>query len=101
AVRVITVRITQMVLHMADDGVLPVAKINRAVRAHVDSGWPKVRVARTHEILLPRTGQPGTVGADFDPVNALEPNHVAVEKIPLEIRREMAAADQSRPRARP
>src|SRR5438045_3143582 len=42
AMDMIAVGITEMVLHVADDWVLPVGYINRAIGTNVDGGWTEV-----------------------------------------------------------
>ena len=46
AVLVVAVGVAQVVLHVADDRVVPVGEVDRAVRTDVDAGGAEVRIAR-------------------------------------------------------
>src|SRR5438128_5829726 len=92
---VVAIWVTQMMLHVADDRILPVANVNRSIRSDIDRYWPEVRIAGAEEIRQPLPFEARAILGDFDPVNALETNDIAVEKIPLEFGREMAAGEQS------
>jgi len=48
---VVPIGITEVMLHVADDWILPVGEINRAIRPNVHRGWAKILIARTDEIL--------------------------------------------------
>src|SRR6266850_7621097 len=48
----VAVRIAQIVLHVADDRVVPVAEVDRAVRAHLDVGGAEIRVGGRHDVFL-------------------------------------------------
>src|SRR5215831_4688416 len=100
AMGVIAIWITEMMLHMADDRVLPVAEINRAVRPNIHRYRAEVRIARTDERFERLAPQAGAVLADFDAVDSLEPDDVGVEKISLELFREKAAGEDGRAGAR-
>src|SRR5262245_4965060 len=98
--RMVPVRVAQMMLHVADDGILPVAKINCAVGPDVDRHWAKIRVTGANQVLLPLAFETRAVLAHLHAINPLKPNHIAVEKIPLELRRKVPAAKQGRTGAR-
>src|SRR4051812_14242236 len=42
---VVAIRVADVMLHMADDDVLPVAKIKRAIGGEDGIGWPEILVA--------------------------------------------------------
>ena len=51
AVVVVAIGIAQMMLHVADDRILPVRKINRAIWSHIDRHGTEIRIAGTDEVL--------------------------------------------------
>jgi len=86
-------------LHVADDVVRPVAKVDRAIRPDADADGAEVRqVFRLgrDEVLHRFAFQAGAVLSDFHAVDALEGDDVDVEKISLELVGEMPAAEDAR-----
>ena len=101
AMRGISVRITEVVLHVSDDRVDPVQKIDRAIGADLEVGGTEHRVGgRKHGFFL---GARETCPFIVDPVseNALEPDHIADQEIPLPGLGKVAARERLDARARP
>jgi hypothetical protein len=76
--------VAQVMLHVADERFVPVAKINRAVRADIDGDRAKIRVGGTDQAFLQLAFEAGAVLGHLDQVDALETDDVAVEKIALQ-----------------
>lgn len=100
AMFVVAIWIAQMMLHVADDRILPIGEVHRAVRADVDGDRPKVWVAGTDQWIDCFAFETGAIFADFDTVNALEADDIAIEEVTLELGWEMAARKQARSGAR-
>ena len=96
---VISIWITQMVLHVADDRILPIGKINRPIRSNVYRHRAEIVVARTDEVFERLAFQARTVLADFDAIDALKPNYITVQEIALKLGWKMAAGQDRRSRA--
>ena len=93
----IPVGVPQVVLHVTDDRVVPVAEINRAIRADVDRGRAEVRVAGRNEVFECFAFEAGALLADLHAVDALEADDVAVQKISLKLLGEVAAGEEAGP----
>src|SRR5262249_9594339 len=86
-----------VVLHVADERLVPVQKIQRAVGSDADRRGTKVRVIRFDQMIGNGLAlDPRAFLLNLHAVNALETNHVQVEEIPLKILREMAAGKDAR-----
>ena len=92
AVFVVTVRVADVMLHVADDVVGPIAEVERPVRADADADGTKIRIRRRDEMLQRFAFQTSAVLADLHAVNALERDDVDIEKTSLELLGEMTAA---------
>src|SRR5947207_3348995 len=97
----ITARIAQMVLHVPDDRVVPVKKIDRAIRTSVNSGRTKIRILGCDEILQCFAAQSGTFLAYLHAKNSLDADDVTVQKIMVEFVGKVPAADKTSPRTWP
>ena len=78
-------------LHVADDRVVPVSKVDRAFRPHINKDGAEVWIARGDQIFQRLAFEAGTFLSDFDAVNSLEADDVDVQEIVLEFFGEMTA----------
>ena len=62
---VIAAGIAEMMLHVADDRVLPLQEINRAVGANFDVGWPEIGIIGLDERLDFGANETGICVRDF------------------------------------
>ena len=87
--------IAQVVLHVADDRVLPVGEIDGAIRAHLQIGRPEIRIARRHDRLhLDRLWKRGVAGLELILQDPLKADHIAHQQIPLQAAGEMCAGEK-------
>ena len=94
AVFMVAIRIAQMMLQVPDDGLAPVAEVDRALRADVDRGRSERRIGRRDQLLRDRVAlEAGALFADLDAVDPLEADDVAVEEVAPELLGELPAAD--------
>src|SRR5438046_8332414 len=94
-VRVVAVRVANVVLHMSDELVGPVQEVDRACWRDVPPDRAEVRVVRFDEVLERLAFEAGALLAYSDAEDALEPNDIAVQKIALKIVGEMPAGNQA------
>src|SRR5947209_3283119 len=79
-------------LHVTDEWLVPIQKINGAVRGHAHRGGAEVRVIRFHQVVFDRLAfEAGALFGDFHPEDALETNDIDIQKIALKLFGEMAA----------
>ena len=90
------VGVTEMVLQVADDRVVPVGEVEGAVGSGGDRGGTEVRVAGGNQILEGLTLQAGAFLVDLHAEDPLEADDVQVEEISLELVGEVAAGDHAR-----
>ena len=103
AVRVIAVRVAQVMLEVADEHLRPIHEIERAIRRHGDARWAEIRVLRdirSDEVLDSLALDAGTLLSQLGAENSLHTDHVGVEEKPLPIVREVAAGEDRRAGAR-
>src|SRR5438552_1295280 len=96
----IPARIAQVVLHVADDRVLPIEKIHGAVRADLDGVGPEIRVAGIDNRLDFDSGEARALVADLVLKNALETDDVGDEVVALDIIGEVPATQNGGARRR-
>src|SRR5438093_1220697 len=72
AVLAVAAGVAQVVLHVADDRVVPVQEVDRPVRPHADVGGPEVRVAGRHDRLLLDADEARVLVLDLVAEDALE-----------------------------
>src|SRR4051794_7880786 len=97
----VAIGVAEMMLHVADDWVLPIGHIDRTVGSDVHGGGAEVSVAGTNQVLHPLAFEARAFLVDFDTIDALEADDVAVQKIALEFLREMPAGKNGVARAGP
>ena len=97
---VVPVGVPQMMLHVPDDRLVPVGKVNGAVRTGGDGDGTKIRIARFNQMFQRPAHQPGSFLGDIHPKNAAKPDDIQIEKIPLKLVGEMPAGQQPRRRTR-
>ena len=78
--------------HVPNNRIVPVEKIDGAVRTNIDSRWTKVRIIRGDEILECFAGKSRALLRHFDPEDSLNTDDITVEKIAVEVVGKMAAA---------
>src|SRR5260370_28424792 len=83
--------IAQVMLHVSDDGILPVEEVDGAVRADLDSVRAEIRVGGINDRLQFSAAVARAVFADLVLEDALEADHVGDEVIALEIIGKMPA----------
>ncbi len=96
AVAVVAVRVAQVVLHVPDDGVGPVAEVEGAVGADADAGGAEGRVHRRiglDHLRLRLALHAGAVLQQRHAPDALETDDVGVEEVVLPVLGKVAAAD--------
>ena len=98
-VLVAAVRVTQMVLHVTDDRLMPIGEVNRAIRARANANRAEVRIGGRNQILQRFTLQARAILGDLDPEHALEGNHVQVQEVALKLLGEVAAGQDTGARA--
>ena len=87
--------IAQVVLHVADDRVLPVGEIDRPVGAHLQIGRPEIRIARRHDRLhLDRLWKRGVARLELILQNSLKADHVAHQQVALQVAGKMRAGEK-------
>src|SRR5262249_51822846 len=102
AVVAVAVRIAKIVLHVANDWVLPIEEIDGAVRPKLDVRWPKVRVAGIQDRLEFRAREAGALVFDLVAQDALRgKDHIADQQIALEFIGEVPAGQDFDAGARP
>src|SRR5439155_3002676 len=84
--------IAQMMLHVSDDGILPIEEIHGAVRADLDRVRAEIRVGGINDRLQFSAAVARALFADLVLENALEADHVGDEIVALEIVGKMSAA---------
>ena len=98
-VLVAAVRVTQMVLHVTDDRLMPIGEVNRAVGARANANRAEVRIGGRNQIFERLTLQARAVLGDLDAEHALEGNHVEVQEVALKLLGEVAAGQDTGARA--
>src|SRR5438477_12209935 len=96
----ITIWVPNVVLHVANDRIVPVENVEGTVGRDIDGRGPEIWIIRRDQILKRLAFKARSVLGDDHAVNALEPNYVAVEKIVLELFREMSAGENACSRTR-
>ena len=99
AVFLVAIRVAQMMLHVADDVVRPVGKIDRTIRSDVHADGTEVRqiLGLGRDEMLQRLAlETRAFLRDLHAKDALEADDVDVQKISLELLREMPAAEDTR-----
>src|SRR5262245_7980868 len=81
--RAIAARIAKVVLHVADDRVVPIGEIERAVGSDFEVRRPEVRIAGGEQWLDFRGGKAGALVRYLVLQDALKANHVADEQSAL------------------
>ena len=79
----VTIRVTHVVLHMADDRIAPVGHVHRAVATHLDIRWAEVWIARYQNGLDLLGCNLRTVVFDFMLQYAKETDAIADKEIAL------------------
>src|SRR5437762_1298236 len=92
--------IAEVVLHVADDRILPFEEIDRAVRTHFDIRRPEIWIIRLHDWFDFGAPEPGVGVCDFVLKDAEEPDDVGNEKISLHGIRELSAGQNLHARTR-
>ena len=82
-------------LHVPDQLIGPVQKIEGTVRRHIDRDRAEIRIIRFHQIFQRLAFQAGARFGHFHSKDALEANNVAVQKISLELIRKMPAGNHA------
>src|SRR5439155_25212968 len=95
--------IAQMMLHVSDDGILPIEEIHGAVRADLDRVRAEIRVGGINDRLQFSAAVARALFADLVLENALEADDIGDEVIALEIIGKMPATENggARRRTRP
>ena len=93
---VISVRVSHVVLHMPDDGILPVGDIKGTIASDFDIAGSEIRVARNDDWLDFLTGDVGAVVLDLVLQNPQKADAVADQEIALVLFWEQTARKDSR-----
>ncbi len=101
AVRVIAERLAQVVLQVADQGVVPVDDVQGAVGAELQIDRTEVAMLAEHQRADFLAAEAGAVFANRVLQHGQIADHVADQKIALHFRREVAAGDELAARGRP
>ena len=88
-------------LHVPDEGVVPVEEVQRAIWSELEVHRAEVRIAGADEVAGQGAGEPGSVFAHRAEVETQEPNAVAGHELTLAIFREMPRGDEFRARGGP
>ena len=80
---VISVGVSHVVLHMPDDGILPVGDIKGSIASDFDIAGAEIRVARNDDWLDFLTGDVGAVVLDLVLQNPQKADAVADQEIAL------------------
>src|SRR5262249_19613359 len=76
AMLAVAARVAQVVLHVADDRVLPIEEVKRSIWADFQIAGAEVRVSRANNRLLLDAPEAGAVVFELVAQNALKANHV-------------------------
>jgi hypothetical protein len=90
AVLVVAVRVAEVVLEVADDGLGPIAEVDGAVRAVADADGAEGFGVALDEIGETSAFDAGVLVFEFGAVDALEADDIEVEEIALPIVGEVA-----------
>ena len=90
----VAVRVARIVLHVANENVLPIDDIERAVGCKFKIDGPKVKVLGDKKILAKLRGEAGAVLDDLMLLGTEKTNGVIVEDITLHLFRKMATAHE-------
>ena len=101
AMVVVALRIAGVVLHVPDEGVVPVEEVQRAIWSELEVHRAEVRIAGADEVAGQGAGEPGSVFAHRAEVETQEPNAVAGHELTLPVFREMPGGDELRARGGP
>ena len=88
--------IANVVLKVADDRIVPVEEVDRAIRPDIDIRRTKVRIGREHDRLQLGTDEAGAFVIEFVLQDALESDHVGHQQIALVVLGEVPAGKDCR-----
>ena len=83
AVRAVAAGVAEVVLHVADDRVLPVEEVDGAVRPDLEVRRAEVRIGGGDDRLHLGAGEAGTLVLDLVLEDALEADHVGHQQVAL------------------
>ena len=94
SVDVVAHRVAGAVLHMADEGVMPVGDVERTIRRELHGDRPEIAVGRLQEVLTEGQAEAGAILAHGVLLGTEEADGVVDQDVALDVIREMAAADE-------